>query len=459
MAIVSFDQIVFDDELEHSPHMVRSATIATQRSAPETMRVLVVQILHYGDDANAQRDVTTAAIKESTRHLMNESDQVVGYCVHEKKFYPILRSFDFITLVALIAAANRTLTPPEWVSQVVTWCLQIATELSRLRDQGYVAAEFGVQNVLQCRGLLLVICNQARRLGSTYPETPSSTAADKYRMGIVVHQIIALRAGSSRSFPIEFQHLFESLLSINQHRTLSDIITSLSNHPQCIPWSRLADWLRSDADECATLTEALQKLVDTCDLPVTRQELSGDLNQLQNHFAIILERRAIKLYTCNSPVYKLVNAFLTSSSNGEQHLLWHYSRRCTAARVTLQRRMRPVRASRFVACKSESTRRQLENYATCFEVGTVLTAYQFESFTAADDLPSFNVSNVERIIYRCNNLVGYDVSQISPIPSEREVLVLPPAWFTVTKVEPHFYCYTNVVEFVEVDVDYSDRPP
>lgn len=131
MAIVSFDQIVFDDELEHSPHMVRSATIATQRSAPETMRVLVVQILHYGDDANAQRDVTTAAIKESTRHLMNESDQVVGYCVHEKKFYLILRSFDFITLVALTAAANRTLTPPEWVSQVVTWCLQIATELSR----------------------------------------------------------------------------------------------------------------------------------------------------------------------------------------------------------------------------------------------------------------------------------------------------------------------------------------
>ncbi|CUG91345.1 GPI-anchored surface protein, putative, partial [Bodo saltans] len=271
------------------------------------------------------------------------------------------------------------------------------------------------------------------------------------------------------AFPRELHLLFESLLDVNCSSTLSDIIASLSNHPQCIPWSRLGAWLRSKADECPTLTEALQKLVDleTEDLPRARQELERDLRDLKRDSATILQSvnalkgvsddyRAIYLYTCNSPVYKLVNALLTSSCNGEDFdaapvkalFKMMYRGACHPRAL-----VGPIRAYRFVACNSSWTKFQLQNYAVFFAVGTIITTYQFESYTLADDLPYFNAPDTPRIVYRCNKLMGFDVSHFSSTPAEKEVLVLPLARFEVKSVTRHNFP-NGVLEYVEVEVDF-----
>ncbi|CUG83400.1 protein kinase, putative [Bodo saltans] len=225
------------------------------------------------------------------------------------------------------------------------------------------------------------------------------------------------------------------------------------------PVSNLAmGWLR-DVDAKQTLLDALLCLVGV-EAPKNRPDLvkyvqqlawpSTVKNRLEDATSMIGgkddasdDARAIILYTVESPIRCVVNGALSQGSCCAADLA-HVSPFTKRLYGAVQRLGRPYRGRGFRALYADAPplSAAFNDYNVHFAEGNEINLFQFLSFTI-EPTSIDHITNIKRpmIFLRCDDLIGFDIDDVSfqalsGAPREREVIVLPPAYFTV-KCRPY----------------------
>lgn len=279
------------------------------------------------------------------------------------------------------------------------------------------------------------------------------------------------------TFPGEIESLIESLLDVydGNRGTFDVVLDNLREYAvqfcYSIKWT--ATFFHS-IDIRPELQDALKMLANCDEPPITRSDVSTAYTLLKSpgYLDWVYDDRrslaiargmpdtefiAILLYTHEGPVYKVLNAAMTSASENVVNIatpaLPLFKRICVAVKrhgVPFG----PQRASRFLFADG-SLSEQLHNYEAHFQPGTAMKSFQLMSFTKQEKLASFSAQSRPQIVFRCNNLEGYDIFHLSSIQDEDEVLVLPPSVLTVERIISVRRDASGRPYRVEVQVSYS----
>lgn len=230
-----------------------------------------------------------------------------------------------------------------------------------------------------------------------------------------------------------------------------------------------SNWLQT-VDELSSLTIALAGLAGI-NAPANRPDLACHaLSIATPHVLVALQalpqihsltcehRKIIALYTAESPICYLLNGTL-SQLNCPVADLERIAPVAKRLYIAVQRLGKRYNGDGFRVLYADAPhlRAVHANYETQLSCGSSLNSFQFSSFTAdIANIPFFTNSSRSMILLQCRNLIGFDIDDLSNQaltghPREKEVLVLPPAYFTI-KTTP--YKLNNVVI---VELEYHER--
>ncbi|CUG06485.1 serine-threonine protein kinase, putative [Bodo saltans] len=225
------------------------------------------------------------------------------------------------------------------------------------------------------------------------------------------------------------------------------------------------NWLQ-DIDELRSLALAIARLAGMKP-PTNRPDLERhassiatphDLDDLQAklhiHSITCEHRRIIALFTAESPICYMLNGTMSQLKcpDSDRDRIAPVAKRLYKA---VQQLGRPFKGTAFRALYADAP--HLQEAHTTYEtllVGSSLNSFQFSSFTTnLSSIQHFTGCGRPMILLRCENLIGFDIDDLSYLaltshPLENEVLVLPPAYFTV-KTKPF-----KVNNIVVVDLEY-----
>jgi ankyrin repeat protein/serine/threonine protein kinase len=228
-------------------------------------------------------------------------------------------------------------------------------------------------------------------------------------------------------------------------------------------------WLQN-VDERPTLLDALMCLVGV-EAPSNRPDLvkharnlarTSTVKSLLNDAYEVTsagsdDDRAIVLYTVESPVCYMVNGVLSQvgCTEADLNIIAPFTKRLYCA---IERLGRPYcgRGFRALYADAPPLSAAFENYSDHFARGSPVNLFQFLSFTMEPtSIEHITSSKRPIILLKCDGLIGFDIDDLSyqaltGAPREREVMVLPPAYFTV-KAAPY-----KVNNFVHVDLVYHE---
>jgi hypothetical protein len=186
------------------------------------------------------------------------------------------------------------------------------------------------------------------------------------------------------------------------------------------------------------------------------KNLLDNVNNVPNYGSD--DDRAILLYTAESPIYYIVNGALSQVGCTEADL-YHIAPFTKRLYHAIQKLGRPFRGRGFRALLADAPPlcAAFNEYATHFKKGNPVNLFQFLSFTQ-DPTSIKHITKSQRpiILLKCDDLIGFDIDDLSyqvrsGASREREVMVLPPAYFTV-KTAPY-----KVHDFVIVDLMYHEE--
>ncbi|CUE72147.1 unnamed protein product [Bodo saltans] len=170
------------------------------------------------------------------------------------------------------------------------------------------------------------------------------------------------------------------------------------------------------------------------------------------------DAEVIALYTAESPICYMLNGMLSQMQcpEGDRDCIAPLTKRLLNA---VRRLGQPYQGRGFRALYADAPPllAAFNDYATHFAVGASVNIFQFLSFTTnPEHIQHFIKHNRSVILLKCDDLIGYDIDALSfqtlcGGPREQEVLVLPPAYFTV---KSHPYKVNNIVH---VDLVYHAK--
>ncbi|CUE76047.1 ankyrin repeat protein, putative [Bodo saltans] len=206
------------------------------------------------------------------------------------------------------------------------------------------------------------------------------------------------------------------------------------------------DWLRS-IDICPTLSDALLRLV-SIGVPSNRSDLGwfasnlspqllSDL-QTEAHTIASEEAKVIALCADGSPLGCLLNAVLSQLACPDADL----QRSGSVIKrffLAVHQLGRVFKGSGFLVLDidAEPLRMAYENYEIFFVAGSHVNLFHFPNFIVGECYEQLINPELSRIVFRCDNLVGYDIDKWchpeSPSDPSRvkKICILPPAYFTV----------------------------
>ncbi|CUI14180.1 ankyrin repeat protein, putative, partial [Bodo saltans] len=169
------------------------------------------------------------------------------------------------------------------------------------------------------------------------------------------------------------------------------------------------------------------------------------------------DARVIVLYTVESPICYMVNGSLSQVGCTAADLI-HIAPFTKRLYSAIQRLGRPYQGRGFRALYADAPplSAAFEDYTVHFARGSSVNLFQFLSFTMEPTSIEYITSSKRpMILLKCDDLVGFDIDDLSyqalsGSPREHEVIVLPPAYFTV-KTAPY-----KINNFIHVDLIYHE---
>ena len=198
--------------------------------------------------------------------------------------------------------------------------------------------------------------------------------------------------------------------------------------------------------------------------------LSGIVSDVERHVAALPPRPdvphdaavIIAVYTKESPVYRLANAWGATAGRAPQdmHFVAPFYRTLLEGLRTLPPRLRHGPGPVFRAVKVEgvpSLVKAFESYQDRFKVGAKVNFFSFGSWTTdLSCIDEFTDGTGRLFLFQCRRLdAGYLIDELSMVPSEREVLLPCPSFFTV--VEPPTRVRDVCIVQLAYDMAMSER--
>lgn len=200
-----------------------------------------------------------------------------------------------------------------------------------------------------------------------------------------------------------------------------------------------------------TSVETLKSMVEANEFECKAQSVAG---------LSLQHRLVIRLYTAEEPVplYRVLNAPFNEQARSIakianqapfMKLLIQAVRALTAAGKPYVYTGPAYRGVRVAS--NPTLKRQYENYAEKFQVGSRVTFAAFTSLSLSDSTAE---SFGDQILFQFTRVRGVRIAALSAIPSEREILVEPPAVFEIKSCAKFHGVLSVVLEAVDSPLRY-----
>lgn len=200
-----------------------------------------------------------------------------------------------------------------------------------------------------------------------------------------------------------------------------------------------------------TSVEMLKSMVEANEFECKSQTVAG---------LSLQHRLVIRLYSAEEPVplYRVLNAPFNEQARSVakianqapfMKLLIQAVRALTAAGKPYVYTGPAYRGVRVAS--NPTLKRQYENYAEKFQVGSRVTFAAFTSLSLSDSTAE---SFGDRILFQFTRVRGVRIAALSAIPSEREILVEPPAVFEIKSCAKFHGVLSVVLEAVDSPLRY-----